>query len=816
MRKAIIAWLVILLSSLPVQAPAEETRLPERFDIHKPSTHWEPLPHGVQWALAAPDGRIWFQCGPKYYEDAPALSEIQRRIEDEFSRPMPQIFGATILLFEPGGRVWFYVRPHATFLGYDGSQWICHPVDERQQQPGCRCATRGGLFDNRTHRFAGGTAWFLARSGIHRFDGEKWFFQEMIKDKAGAGSWPILAVSADGQLAVAYVHASQTIWVFREGAWEEEEVFSRPDQWIIDDLAIDNSRTIWYVLRWGRLRRWNLDAEGRIVRSEAARESAERPSVRDDTAVPFGSARVTNVKAMFHDESGRIYIAADAVDNDCTSGKPTKPGVVLREPTGRVRLLPGGEHAPLWVPCPNYPPPIIAEAGNQIWLPGGTQDATPALLDTAPGEIVDRLPRYGYVCLHAAAAGSTYVSHNSSYEHGKVIMVYTPGAPKPEQLESLSKEIGERRVVVGGDGAVWTVDSLRRLVRFHEGDWTVMEPEPENWLKTMLPGNGSVMLIERRNEWSLYHEGSEADRDSLLELVEKHRDLIGEAFAPGSPSPDSGKTFLVAGPKGLVWYLEAGALRLLEGRRWHDALGPLMGAGSRSGHVQWMAPIGDGRRVYASDFALIHDGGKSFVVGLKDGKLRTEVAPHVREMSFDNGGKYLGIRDTKGALWLPTSKTVSAGTCDHTTAQLAVRLDETGIAGKWENRGWARLVDASGNVWFDSVPGKGGSVLNVWRDGEFIQEISVPGYEGSLLFSGGPGSVHVHTAAGIGHLLAEPPGFRRYRLDKVYGLPETLWGTVPHAFSKQGYVLFLLRPRGQSQPSVLHLVKLPYDEEGAH
>src|SRR6185369_10381775 len=102
----------------------------------------------------------------------PTLKERQQ-LEVEFREKTPQINTVMPALFEPGGRVWFYIDNAQELWGYDGNTWIEHKATALSRFAG-RCATRGELFHNIHNRFAGGKAWFLDSRGIHVFDGTDW------------------------------------------------------------------------------------------------------------------------------------------------------------------------------------------------------------------------------------------------------------------------------------------------------------------------------------------------------------------------------------------------------------------------------------------------------------------------------------------------------------------------------------------------------------------------------------------------------------------------------------------------------------------
>ena len=172
-----------------------------RIDVALTDAAWQPLPYVIVQVFVGPDGRNWFQCLPPR-ESRPTLKSAEDHLAEEFAKDSPQVH-IRPALFEPGGRVWFYLRSPSTLIGYDGKDWITHAIEDPLDQPVGRCLTRGGLIDAGANRSVGSTAWFLTTHGVYRFDGKTWSYQRIWEDKKGYGRGVKLSVSPDGKFAAA-------------------------------------------------------------------------------------------------------------------------------------------------------------------------------------------------------------------------------------------------------------------------------------------------------------------------------------------------------------------------------------------------------------------------------------------------------------------------------------------------------------------------------------------------------------------------------------------------------------------------------------
>jgi hypothetical protein len=257
---------------------------------------------------------------------------------------------------------------------------------------------------------------------------------------------------------------------------------------------------------------------------------------------------------------------------------------------------------------------------------------------------------------------------------------------------------------------------------------------------------------------------------------------------------------IVASRSGRIWCIANHSLRLFVKDRWYDAADALIAAGSSRGHAMFVAPIGNGDRAFVSDLRLLHDGGRSFVGQFEGNKLKFTDAPH----SMHSDTMPYTRRDTEDGLWISANEGRSLGTADETTGQLAVHVNDSGVASKLTNSGRPQLFDQAGHVWLTSIWGRPSDMVQIWRAGKIHQQIRIPAYLGGLICSDSPGSVYAVTAAGLQHLQADAPHYNEYRLGQLYSV-EDFDGAI-QAFSSNGYVAFTTNV-GRS--SKFHLVELP-------
>src|SRR3954453_21052422 len=64
----------------------------DHVDIALRNVRWQALPDAVHRVYAGPDGRVWYEL---FCTESPEDSaELRKRVEREFNKPAPQLYGA--------------------------------------------------------------------------------------------------------------------------------------------------------------------------------------------------------------------------------------------------------------------------------------------------------------------------------------------------------------------------------------------------------------------------------------------------------------------------------------------------------------------------------------------------------------------------------------------------------------------------------------------------------------------------------------------------------------------------------------------------
>jgi hypothetical protein len=660
----------------------------------------------------------------------------------------------------------------------------------------------------------------------------------MDDEAAGVPRKMLLSVHPSGEIAVAHPQRTSDLWIWRDGKWTKHDLpketaatavehsvpnspaglirrdvrWAKPDPFTgaalagISCLVVESSGSVLYVDARQRLQRLLIQDDGGV----------QRESTEAGTAA-LGNLSVSSVRAMYADAQGRIFVAADVI-NDARTAKPeTEPatppdapagGVVIIEPDGTTRAVRVDGLAAAWHQRDTrFPLPILTRSGGQVWVPNGYSAEPSYLLDLDRQEIVDRLPHTRSGNVEAVDdRGRAYVLATGIGSPRASIMVYTPGGPRSPALEMATKEIGGETVAVSGDGTIWTIDADERLICFDGNVWNVVGTEPVSRAAAIIPGTGGTALICIGNKALVCERSKIVARGDLFELLETEHARIVRHFGPDKPAAPTGSVQIVASRNGRIWCLTTNSLRLLVRDRWHDATDALRAAGSRHGNVKILAPIGTGDQVYVSDLHLRHSGGRSFFGQLQERRLQFTDAPHV--LSSSQSASFT-LRGRNGALWIASTRSHATGPCDTITGQEAIRVLNKGIDARLFNSGHARLVDQAGNVWLGDIRGKPSDLVNLWRDGEIRQKLRIPAYSGGVLCSDRPGSVYALTATGVQHLEADAPDYREYRAGQRYEISGLRTNVTQQAYSRHGHLVLSGSTNIPRRSYLLHLIELP-------
>jgi hypothetical protein len=816
-----------------------------------------------------PDGRTWYQCNPwavrsRGTRDVTTVASVKRQIEKEFHEASPQVENVELVLFEPGGRVWFSFSstPHMMLLGYDGKNWTDYTILQGGDLISGHCATRGALLEGRANRFAGGTAWFISFRGVLRFDGQRWQYQKFTDQPDGPlgfGSpypdnavW--LAVSPDGQAAVAYAGMTRAFWAFQRGKWERFEcVLNERSRNLgsglrhvtLHGLVMPDVQSVWALSSTDVLQRISVGTMGKpgptvndlIVALKAdrfaAREDATRqlqamgPSIKkalekalnestdleqqsrlkvilsrirtnEPLAIEttFGPVRVSRCRQLYEDGTGRVFVTASKIN-----GRDS--GVAILKRDGKATVLTGELLSSAWAMAyGDDRPPIFAPSGDQLWLANRGTSEPPRLLDLKTGAFVDSLHYPEFSRLHAVSADGRLFVSVALPQGLRPIEVFTPGAPDTESpLEVSHIPVLSHLWAITDAGAVWA-HGPDGLTRFDGLQWSSIRPSQKEHADYLLPGKHDAMLLWSEHSATLYDGPRELGTGERFTLLQQHRPRIQKAFGPG----DSGGRGLGVRAEscgvqvdlaGNTWCWEPSGRLLVEvDSAWSDADEAL--TDSHAGHVINAVLVGDGSKLYVRTKDVGRIGGNAFFAELKNGKPHCVTAP--RDVFWFEPPPNLFDRD--GGFWIGAS-TVAG--------QVAYRLSREGKVNELRNVGLPVLADEAGDVWLCESRGPIQDNFRIWRKGQLVQKLVIPKADmKTFLFSDRPGSVYAWTVSGLQHLVADGPNFDCYRLHKVYPVEGISGQALSKGYSKHGYLAILTALETRKAPYYhLYMVRLP-------
>ena len=666
--------LLFLLCVAPLAA-GEPSAQPE---ISLTNVRWQPLPSTVEKVFVGPDGRTWYRCDNSRLRRSnvrhiTTVAGIKQQIEQEFQKASPQLEDIEPALFEPGGRVWFSLCPvgHLLLLGYDGKEWTEYTILDPGGSITGRCPTRGELLEGRTNRFAGGTAWFITQSGVLRFDGKRWQHQKLVdKPKLSRyghvyrsdGIW--LAVSPDGQAAVAYACEAGEFSIFKQGKWSPYKAADPKDSmWDVappprgrsntrkekmQGLVLPDNQTAWYLVSSGLLRQLSLSTDDEAI---SPSEDSSDVSKDDNRVASEDLGQLSECRQVYEDGNGRVFIIAAKIDGQ-------DDGVAIVQRDRKVTMLLGATLASAWrMTYREDIPPILTQSGDQVWLANRETADPPKLLDLKKGEFVDSLPNPEFSRLHAVSEDGRVFVSVALPQGTRPIAVYTPGAPNSDSPLKVSHiAAASHKYAITDKGMVW-VNTPDGLTRFDGYQWRAVGGTKGDRSQFLLPGHNDTMLVLNERTATFYEGQQEVASGERFDFFQHHRDRMKKAFGPGSSfgqvlGAGASNCGVLIDRSDNIWCLEPSGRLLVENQgSWRDTNEALTSAGSRAGHVVSMALIGDGSKLYIGDKNVQTVGGQAFFGELKNGKPSFVSAPQQHEFSDQPHD----VTDRDGMLWVYNS-----------------------------------------------------------------------------------------------------------------------------------------------------------------
>ena len=830
------------LSIVPALVILSATTLSQQSATDLPVERWQSLSREVAGVFIGPDQRLWYEMVAG--DTNPTLEEIRDRIVQQYPLKNPQIAGAHPVLFEQSGRVWFLCQNREILLGYDGKTWIGHRCPDGNRFVG-NCPGHGQRYPAGTNATAVDSCWFPDSRGIHRFDGEQWTYHRLTAADDPADSYPLLVTSAKGDALAAAIPKTNKFWVFRKDRWIAFESEKKTSTDGIVALAMSSPDQVWCLTQSGRLDRLDsvtprrerflelvnkLSDKNFFVRERATKQlidmgatikdlvadvlsNTKKPEVK--TRLEFVSARlrpvasqstlvddyrIEKVRALHQLGKAGLCFAAESILN---GDREMGPGFLLLKPDGTTRLFRNAS-----IPGTRILSGLSTD-GPQLWLsrPSGV---TAMELNGDPK--TTHFPDGRFVCLHAVTKdGVVFASREwpeSGIEESLPLMQFQPRGTVGQSLKVTTIPLGSRPVAVAeDDGTIWAHHHQLGLASFDGQKWkSHKQLNTGTGLLNLLAGTGGVAVAEIPGKTGVLVTPKRTyTRGGALFPNFYHQSVILKAFPPSRRAGKSAPDYAIVSDKyGHIHGLFRGhpTASVHPTKAWADQWGyALKFAGSRHLAIDYICPVGDGSRLFLTNFRELHEGGGSFLYARTGGNswvARTVHTCEPREMR-------LSIRDDEGALWVPGSIRKAEEGRDLVTGQMAYRITEKGAVDKIKNAGWARLLDQSGYIWLGSIWQQPSSRFHLWKEGKIEHTLEIPKADRTTyLCSDQKGSVYAWTPDGLQHL--ESMEDANYKPTTLYRTTNVGGRIIRMEYSRLGYLAAVAEI---DERYYLHLLHLP-------
>jgi hypothetical protein len=515
--------------------------------------------------------------------------------------------------------------------------------------------------------------------------------------------------------------------------------------------------------------KWRLEA---LLKLHEAKRTNPALRLLPGATKTIGQCRVQSVKSIFQDDAGRLYIFAERIT---PANQAPLSGLAIVDGEEKTAVYPLENQNEGLTSFPfSVRGPILTPRRDALWLSSSTFPGPVRRIHLASNQVDDGAPDLHFGEIHAVEdrrrvfIGSE--PHFMATARSSVALLRPDRPDLRPSLTARTEPIGWPAFVVADDGAVWAMRKDEGLSRFDGDEWKAVYKAGEHVSPT-LAGQGNVVLAQHRGGYALFRNDRFVASGPLRELIKNHRDIFAAAFPPDfTPQQRQLRICIATDRGGHVWLVERQRLAVLVDGRWLEVEDSLKAAGSRDGSVQFVSTVGDGSKVYLSDFGLAHLKGKSFLAEIEGGKLVVSAAPHATSSAYLG----LGLRDRSGTLWLPSQKMEPrGGATTQVTGHQTLRLGDGGLLGEPIDGMWPLLIDRAGNVWLSELKsGRPSNRFSLWRDGQVVQQLDVPGIlRAHGLFADRAGSVYVWTTLGLQHLVSEKADAAgAFRLASTYAL----------------------------------------------
>jgi hypothetical protein len=466
-----IAALIALAAALAACAalPAAE-KFPMHVDIPESDAKWQVLPEQVRGVYVQDGKRVWYELN--HQDQKEDLTVVEKIIRDQFDKPSPQLYGAEIQFFEPGGRVWFTANRGEVLMSYDGKVFNRYAAQGQNRYYVGSCPNTGTAYYSSCRSGpncqVGDTIFFAESQGVLCVTGEKSSYHLMtdlgplarpsihnlvislepdgkgilahivinsrlILHRWRDGQWKEVPVSGIVANPVDVAPWPDGVWVFQQGAYAVFVSYDGLTDKVVDDMVEELGRGE-YANREKATER--LISMAQLVRSklEKAMKATDDPEIRVRLGKVLAAAPRTEAMSRLGrlglqkpvlaiKEGGWIYVQARRITED---GKDRGPGMVLVKPGGDYRLFLGQG---VFDAFEDGIKPLVLKEHALIWT--GCFRPHAKLFDVEKGEFVLDAPAPQFWWVHAVKSDGTVFLGNCPKPHTLPIVVFRPDGKDP-------------------------------------------------------------------------------------------------------------------------------------------------------------------------------------------------------------------------------------------------------------------------------------------------------------------------------------------------------------------------------------------------
>jgi len=453
-----------IMAADPLPLAAKE--FPTHVDIQETNAKWQWLPEAVKKVFVQDGKRVWYELD--YNGPRDDLAGVERIIRGQFNKPSPQLFGASVQLFETGGRVWFRTHSGEMLLSYDGKDLSEYPAHGEGHYYVGTCTNTGVESSLRYKHGANcqvGRTVFIAEShGVLCVTDGKADYHAMT-DAApldrGELNYPVVVLEADGQGVLAHlkVNGRMILHRWRDGLWKPIEVpgvfreagvvevapwpdgvwvfqqwqavcfvpYEKPAGKVLDDLVARLGHKEFAAREEATQRLMTVGVDIRKALEEM-RKAATDPEikVRLDRILAVteprrGEPRIGDLElkepALGLSEGGWMYVQASKIYED---GLDRGRGVALFKPGGNYRLFLGED---FYRAFGYHIKPLVVKEHALIWT-SDSDGQGPKLFDVEKGKFVAAVSKPATCWSHAVKSDGTVYT-------GNPVGVFRPSGEEP-------------------------------------------------------------------------------------------------------------------------------------------------------------------------------------------------------------------------------------------------------------------------------------------------------------------------------------------------------------------------------------------------